>query len=259
MVSPATPNPTGRFSDRVEDYVRWRPGYPVELVRVLERERDISPALTRVLDLGCGTGISSALFVSEGYSVTGVEPNAEMRRMAEATLGASSLFQLVDGRAESVPLPDSSVELVVVAQAFHWFERAAFRLEAQRLLVDNGTLALVWNGRRTDSSAFLRAYEELLRRHARDYARVNHKRITESELLAFFGPQGCERLEFSTHQDFDLEGLRGRALSSSYVPRAGEAGHAEMMAGLGNAFEIHARSGTVRFEYDTTLHFGGLS
>ena len=259
MVSPPSSKPTERFSDRVEDYVRWRPGYPVDLVRVLERERGISPVATRVIDIGCGTGISSALFVSEGYPVTGVEPNAEMRSMAEASLGTAPRFRSVDGTAEAVPLPDSSAELVVVAQAFHWFDQAAFRVEAQRLLVEGGTLALVWNGRRTDSTAFLRAYEELLRRHAPDYAKVNHQRITDSELLDFFGPSGCERRVFNTHQDFELDGLKGRALSSSYVPQAGEAGHEEMMAGLVQAFDMHATDGTVRFQYDTTMHFGSLS
>lgn len=91
MVSPVPRDPTARFSDRVEEYVRWRPGYPVQLVRVLERECGISSGTTRVVDIGCGTGISSALFVSEGYSVTGVEPNGAMRRVAEATLGPSPL------------------------------------------------------------------------------------------------------------------------------------------------------------------------
>lgn len=156
-------------------------------------------------------------------------------------------------------LPDSSADLLIAAQAFHWFDRAAFRLEAQRLLVEQGTVALVWNARRTDSTPFLEAYENLLRSHASDYGRVNHRSIAEEELVDFFGPRGCQHHEVSTFQAFDLQGLRGRALSSSYVPQEGEPGHAELMAGLDRAFHDHARDGSVRFEYDTTLHFGTLS
>lgn len=251
--------PTERFSDRVQDYVRYRPSYPAELVRTIERETGLSPASARVVDLGCGTGISSALFLEAGYDVTGVEPNAAMRAAALERLGAMPRFRVAAGRAEEVPLPDGCCDLIVAAQAFHWFDTAACRTEMRRLLVKDGWVALFWNDRRTDSSEFLREYEALLREHAPEYTRVGHRNWSDARVAEFFGPAGCLRPVFPSHQDLDLEGLTGRVLSSSYVPLAGQPGHDELMRALTRAFQRWAQAGTVRFEYDTRLYLGRLS
>jgi SAM-dependent methyltransferase len=250
---------TERFSDRVEDYVRYRPSYPVEVIRTLERKASVAPDRTRVVDLGCGTGISAACFLREGYTVTGVEPNADMRAAAETTLGGSPRFRIVAGRAEDVPLPDSCCELIVAAQAFHWFDAPAARSEMRRLLVDDGVLALLWNERRTDASAFLRAYDSILRRYATDYARVAQTYRSDADIAGFFGPAGCARRVFPFHQDFDLAALTGRAMSSSYVPKPGQSGHDGLVRALTEAFERHSVGHMVRFEYDTRLYFGRLS
>lgn len=251
--------PTERFSDRVEDYVRYRPSYPVEVVHTLEREAGIAPDSTRVLDLGCGTGISCDLFLAEGYAVTGVEPNAAMRDAARTRLGADPRFRIVAGRAEDVPLPDACCELIVAAQAFHWFDPPSSRSEMRRLLVAGGQVALLWNDRRTDTSPFLRDYEAALREHAPEYAKVDHRNWSDARIAAFFGPDGCRCPSFPSHQDLDLDGLTGRALSSSYVPLAGHPGHDDFLRALTRAFERHARAGSVRFEYDTRLYVGRLS
>jgi SAM-dependent methyltransferase len=251
--------PTARFSDRVADYVRWRPSYPIEVVRTLEREAHVAPSKTRVVDLGCGTGISSALFLREGYAVTGVEPNQEMRAAGEELLASHPAFRVVPGTAEATGLPDASCDLVIAAQAFHWFDESACRAEVARILVPDGIVALFWNDRRTDVTPFLREYEEILLRFGTDYRKVVHRNVSDDDIAAFFGSAGCERRVFANHQDFDRVGLLGRALSSSYVPREGLPGHPEIMAALGAAFDHHARDGRVRFEYDTRLYFGRLS
>jgi SAM-dependent methyltransferase len=250
---------TERFSDRVEDYVRYRPSYPVEVVRTLEREARVAPDRTRVVDLGCGTGISAACFLAEGYTVTGVEPNADMRAAAEAALRASARFRIVAGRAEDAPLPDSCCELIVAAQAFHWFDVRGARSEMRRLLVDDGMVALIWNDRRTDGSAFLRDYDAILRRYAPGYAQVARTYKSDIDIAGFFGPAGCIRRVFPYHQDFALPALTGRAMSSSYVPKLGQPGHDELVQALTDAFERHAVANAVRVEYDTRLYFGRLS
>lgn len=250
---------TTRFSDRVADYVRYRPSYHVAVIRTLEAELGITPQHTRVVDLGCGTGISAALFLDEGYSVVGVEPNAEMGKAAEERLGAHERFRLVAGTAEHTTLPEASCDLVVAAQAFHWFDPGPTRAEMKRVLAADGAVALVWNERRTDSTEFLRAYEALLQRFGTDYAQVVHRGFTDASIAAFFGGAGGNARVFPSHQDFDLAGLLGRALSSSYVPRAGQPGHEELKRGLEDAFARHAVGGVVRFDYDTKLYFGRLA
>jgi len=244
---------THRFSDRVADYVRYRPHYPEALRRALETEAGLCESST-VADVGCGTGISSSLLLAAGAAVYGIEPNEEMRRAAEALLGADDRFHSVTGTAEATKLPDASVDLVTAGQAFHWFDRARFRAEADRILRPGGRVALFWNKRRTDSTPFLRAYEDLLRRYGTDYAEVDHARLGPDDFAAFFGGSYASH-RFQNEQRFDFEGLRGRLLSSSYAPGLGQPDHEPMLGALRQLFDAHQEDGEVRFEYDTELYF----
>ena len=170
------PDPTQRFSSRVENYVRFRPGYPPAVLDVLRAEC----ALTRdsvVADVGSGTGIFSEFLLGAGCTVLGVEPNDEMRRAAEGTLARQTRFRSVPGTAEATTLPERSVDLVTAAQAFHWFDRARTRAEFRRILKPRGWTALVWNDRQLDSTPFLRGYEALLQRFGTDYLAVLDREI----------------------------------------------------------------------------------
>jgi SAM-dependent methyltransferase len=252
--------PKARFSDRVDDYVRYRPGYSVEVVRTLESELGIVPRKTRVVDIGSGTGISAQLFLREGYDVTGVEPNAAMRHAAESLLASwGPQFRSVEGSAEATTLRDGSADLIVAAQAFHWFDVRSARVEMLRVVGAGGALALMWNDRQVETRAFLRAYDEAIRTWSIDYAKVDHKNLAEADIVSFFGPAGCESRTFPQFQEFDWQGLLGRALSSSYVPLRGQPGHDELVAALRQLFDAHAEAGKVRFDYDTKLYFGRFS
>lgn len=255
-MKPPVPDPTTRFSDRVADYVRYRPGYPDEMVAALRDAVGLGEG-SAVADLGAGTGISSELFLRVGCTVHAVEPNDAMREAAVARLGENPRFRAHPGTAEATGLPAASVDLVVAGQAFHWFDVAAARREALRILVPGGQGALFWNSRRSDATPFLRAYEALLRDFGTDYAQVTHRNVAERALAAFFGGP-YESQIFANHQDFDAEGLRGRVLSSSYSPAPGHPRHIPMLAALADLFAAHEENGLVRFEYDTELFFGAL-
>lgn len=247
-------NSKTRFSNRVADYVRYRPGYPVEVIEVLKRRAGLS-AGTRVADIGAGTGIFSKLLLDAGAEVFAVEPNAEMRAAAETILGEHALFHSVDASCEDTTLADRSVNLIVAAQAFHWFDRARARAEFSRILKPGGAIALIWNVRQTDGSAFLRDYESLLRAFASDYARVRHENVDAGVLAPFFG-EGFETHTFLNSQTFDFAGLSGRLLSSSYAPAAGHPLHGPMMAELRCLFDAHRDKGTVSFLYNTQVYLG---
>lgn len=247
-------DPTRRFSDRVEDYVRYRPGYPEEAVAALATGVGLTPRSV-VADIGSGTGISAEPFLRLGCTVYGVEPNREMRLAAERLLAGYRGFRSVEGSAEATGLADASVDLAVAAQAFHWFRPEPARRELHRILRPGGRAALLWNRRRTESTPFLRAYEELLQRFGTDYARVDHRRVGADALRAFFGGD-FRSLSFPSEQRFDLEGVRGRLLSSSYAPAAGHPDHEPMLRELERIFREHEENGAVRFEYDTEVHFG---
>jgi SAM-dependent methyltransferase len=247
-------NPTHRFSDRVENYVRYRPGYPVAVLDILRADAGLTPDAA-VADVGSGTGISAELVLRNGNTVFGVEPNAAMRAAAEQLLAASPKFRSVAGTAEATTLPDASVDLVVAGQAFHWFDHATARAEFARVLRPGGRVALMWNTRRTDTP-FLRGYDELLHRYGTDYGEVVHTNITPEAFAGFFAGGRYVRRVLPNEQVFDLESLTGRTLSSSYVPPPGHPNHAPLLAELGRLFAEQQAGGGVRFLYDTEVYVG---
>ena len=248
------PDPTARFSDRVADYVRYRPGYPPAMVNALLDRAALAPGAA-VADVGSGTGISTAPLLDRGLTVYAVEPNAPMRQAAEDHLGDRPGFRSVDGTAEATTLPDASVNAVVAGQAFHWFDEETARREFARVLRPGGAVALFWNEWLVSQTPFLRAYEDLLLRYGTDYAQIDHRQVDAARLARFFGGP-FETLAFPNEQAFDLDGLRGRLLSASYVPAADHPDRAPMLDALGALFDRHAEGGRVRLLYTTLLYVG---
>lgn len=251
-------DPTGRFSNRVADYVRYRPDYPPALLDWLHHEIGVSTA-TLVADIGAGTGISTRLFLASGHPVIAVEPNAPMREAAEALLGQEYLrLKLVDGTAEATTLADDSVGLVSAAQAFHWFDTAAVRREWARILHPGGLALVFWNSRLLDASPFLVGYEQLLLEFGTDYTEVAERYQDDDTMRAWFGSGLRGVAQFPNTQYMDAEGLRGRLLSSSYAPPPGHPRHAPMLEALQQLFDAHAVDGRIAFEYHTRAFVGTL-
>lgn len=251
------PDATTRFSNRVADYVRYRPSYPEDLINTLATEAGLQSD-SIVADVGSGTGISANLFLRFGCTVYGIEPNADMRAAAEARFQNQPRFHSRNATAESTSLFASSVDLVAAGQAFHWFDLPKTRTESVRILRPGGYVALFWNSRRTDSTPFLKAYEQLLHEFATDYEQINHTNIDTAVLSQFFGDSPFETRSFPNSQEFNYEGLQGRLLSSSYAPAAGHPRHEPMLLALQQLFREHESHGQVRFDYDTELYFGQL-
>jgi SAM-dependent methyltransferase len=248
-------DPTRRFTSRVENYIKYRPGYPPALIRLLAEQHGLTPRSV-IADVGSGTGILARMLLEHGSEVYGVEPNREMREAGERLLAGFPRFHSVDAGAEATTLPDASVDLVTAAQAFHWFDRARARVEFARMLRPGGTVVLVWNDRRLESTPFLAAYERLLREYGTDYAEVNHTNITDEVIAAFFAGGALATHVLPNEQRFDLEGLRGRLLSSSYAPEEGHPRHLPMLDALAAIFDQHQQGGQVAFEYDTRVYCG---
>ena len=249
-------NATSRFSDRVENYVRYRPGYPLEVLRTLQLECGLTPGHA-VADIASGTGIWTRMLLENGNEVVGIEPNAEMRHAGERQLAEFPAFTSLAGTAEATPLADASVDFVTAAQAAHWFDRAPARREFTRILKPSGWLVLVWNERLIDSTAFLRDYEQLVLSYGTDYQDVRHERTTGA-VNEFFDPAPFQERVFAMQQEFDYAGLEGRLLSSSYAPGPEHPNHAPVLRELRRIFEAHATAGRVTFDYKTRLYFGQL-
>jgi SAM-dependent methyltransferase len=249
-------NATSRFSDRVENYVRYRPSYPPGALRLLQTECGLTPEHV-IADVASGTGIWSRLLLENGNPVFGVEPNPEMRQAGERLLAEFPNFSSVAGKAENTTLDDESVDFVTSAQAAHWFDRPAARKEFIRILRPAGWLALMWNERLIDTTPFLRGYEELLITFGMDYEQVRHERTTDA-VNQFFDPAPYQQRSFAAFQEFDYQSLQGRLLSSSYAPGPGHPKHEPMLRGLRRLFEENASGGRVVFEYKTRVYFGQL-
>lgn len=240
-----------RFSNRVENYVKYRPGYPPSVVAFLTEKYGLAASHV-VVDIGCGTGISSVQFLANGNRVIGVEPNSVMRSAAIQLNAGYPLFTCLDGTSGDTTLPDASADLIVAAQAFHWFEPDAAREEFKRILKRNGHVVLIWNERQLDTTPFLIEYEALLLRYATDYGRVRHDHLDTAKLTGFFG-KSFDSATFPNLQIFDFDGLKGRMLSSSYMPSEPSPIFTHMIEDLRSLFAKHAENGRIEVLYDTNV------
>jgi ubiquinone/menaquinone biosynthesis C-methylase UbiE len=244
---------TKRFSDRVEDYVRYRPGYPKEIINLLENKIDFTKDWI-IADIGSGTGISTELFLKNGNMVYAVEPNDEMRKAAEEELLKYEKYRSINGKSDSTGLSDHSIDLIVVCQAFHWFNIAETRAEFIRILKPGGFTALIWNERQFEDSPFLIEYENLLRKHLDDSKNIGSKNINKKSISEFFGTDDYGYDSLYNYQVLDFTGLRGRLLSSSYVPKQGEKTE-NMIKELKIIYDKHQKENKVLFEYNTKVFY----
>jgi SAM-dependent methyltransferase len=250
-------DPTKRFSSRVENYIKYRPDYPVAIIPFLEKECGLLPSRS-IADIGSGTGKLTELFLKHGNRVIGVEPNREMRESGERFLASYPNFQSVDATAESTTLESESVDMITAGQAFHWFDREKTRREFVRILKNDGWVALLWNDRNISARPIFQAYENLLITYGTDYEKVGHKHADAQMIGSFFGSGGFKLASFPNEQVFDFAGLWGRLMSSSYAPEEGNPKHAPMLEALSKIFEEHQTDGKVTFEYDTIVYYGHL-
>jgi SAM-dependent methyltransferase len=249
-------DPTRRFSNRVENYLKYRPGYPEAIVALLESECGLT-AESSIADLGSGTGFLTELFLKHGNPVFGIEPNPEMRVAGEKVLARYPKFQSVDGAAESTTLPDHAVDLVTVGQAFHWFDRQRARPEFERILKPAGWLVLIWNGYRMETSPLMAAYQDLVVRYGTDYSEVARE-VVACDVEAFYAPGSCRLANFDFQQTFDYEGLQGRLLSASYAPEPDHPDYEAMLKDMRKVFDAHQKDGRVIFAYETEVYYGQL-
>lgn len=245
-----------RFSNRVANYVKYRPSYPPEVLQFFRDKLNLQKDSV-VADIGSGTGISAKVFLENGNTVYGVEPNAAMREAAEEFLKDFPNFKSVNGTSENTTLEDDSIDFVTAAQAFHWFDPPKTRAEFKRILKTGGYVVLIWNERQLDSDDFHREYEKFLVEYGTDYEKVRHDNIPHEKLAEFFQTE-FGAVKFQNKQLLDFAGLRGRMLSSSYMPNEQDARFPEMSEKLRRLFTKHAESGRISLLYDTNLFYGRL-
>lgn len=241
-------NPTGRFSSRADNYAEFRPSYPLEIIAYLEK-RGILKHDSEIADIGSGTGIFSELLLKHTHKVICIEPNEKMREKALKQLADYEFVQL-PVTAEETGLPGSSIDLITVAQAFHWMHPVRTKKEFNRILKPAGHIALIWNIRLT-TTPFLKAFENLKLIYGTDYQAS--RMVDEETLNNFFHPSGYHKEVYYHYQLLPYEALEGQLLSTSYVPIEGKE-FKEMIDALKKLFDLYQENGMVKIEYNAYLY-----
>ena len=244
-------DPKVRFSSRVENYIRYRPKYPQEIITFL-KEKAILFDDTIIADVGSGTGILSELFLKNGNVVYGIEPNVDMRKAGEKLLEKYENFFSIEGSAESTGLDKKSIDLITAGQAFHWFDIDKTKLEFKRILKTNSYVVLIWNNRKKEGNNFSHEYENLVSKYGVDYKEVRKQESTVSKFYNY------EMKIFYNYQVSDFKGFKGRFLSASYIPLENDPIFPKMISELEEIFSKYEKNGTIKLEYDTEVYYGQL-
>ena len=247
-------DPTKRFTNRVDNYRKYRPSYPAAIIPLLESECGLT-ARSVIADIGSGTGFLSELFLKNGNKVFGVEPNPEMRAAGEHFLSRYANFKSMGGAAEATGLAEASADFITVGQAFHWFDRKTARKEFARILKPDGWIVIVWNGFRANKTPVVAGYQHALLQYGTDYRGVGRE-IADTKVETFFSPGNCKCARFEFQQFFDFEGFKGRVLSASYAPEPGHPNYEPMIEEVRAIFDANEQDGKVTFDYDTEVYYG---
>jgi ubiquinone/menaquinone biosynthesis C-methylase UbiE len=251
--------PQERFSNRVSNYIKYRPSYPIETIEILKQETNIDTSKS-ICDIGSGTGLFTKLLLENGYKVYGVEPNNEMREAGEEYLSKYNKFTSINANAENTTLEDKSIDLITVAQAFHWFDLKKVKIEFCRILKENGYIALIWNDRVLNKDGFQNDYEAFLLKYCPEYKEVSYRNVNEeTSIKNFFSPNNVIKKELENYQEFNFEGLKGRLLSSSYSLTQDNEQYTQMLKELEVIFNKYQNNGLIKFEYNTLIYISNLS
>lgn len=245
-------NNTTRFNGKGEIYAKARPNYAAELFAYMKNILHISDGSV-FADIGSGTGIFSEHLLNNGYFVYAVEPNADMRKKAEEKLSEYKGFTSVDGMDSNTTLSEQTIDCIMVAQAFHWFDADAFKKECQRILKPNGKIIIIYNSRDEDAEC-TKGLAELRRKYNPKFHGFSNG-ISEEKCIAFFDGN-CDVFRTDNNKTYDRQGYINRILSSSYSLSESDERYEEYLADINNLFEKFSNNGTLIIPMQTVAYVG---
>jgi ubiquinone/menaquinone biosynthesis C-methylase UbiE len=248
-------NNTNKFTDKVDNYDKFRPNYPQEILLELKRYNFSKNSI--VADIGSGTGKLTQLFLENGNKTYAVEPNDNMRNKADILFKNISNYISINGTAEDSTLLDKSIDCITVGQAFHWFDPIKTIKEFKRIIKDNGILALIWNTRKVNT-LFLNSYENIIKKYSKKHSDSGHRNIDDNKIKEYFN-KNYRKIIISHHQKYDFDGVIGRYLSSSYSVNENTQKYVKVYNELKKTFEQNKEDDNkVRFNYDTEMYIGNI-
>lgn len=247
---------TKKFSGRADDYTKGRPGYPSAFIDFLYNDYGFSE-LSVIADIGAGTGKFSKQLLDRGSMVYCVEPNNDMRAIAEKELSNYSKFISVKGSADNTMLDDSSIDFVTAAQAFHWFDANKFHEECKRILKPDGKIILVWNTRDMSSEFNVKSYE-IYRKYCPDFKGYHGGMKDDDERISNFFNNDFKKISFENPIAFTKDRFITRSLSASYSLKNGDNGFEDYVEELEDLFERYCINGLVTMKNNTVAYIGGI-
>ncbi|MEH7014097.1 class I SAM-dependent methyltransferase [Neobacillus niacini] len=249
--------PTDKFSGKADVYSKSRPSYPNEYIDYLFSINKLN-GTSRIADIGSGTGILSRQLLERGVKLLGVEPNGDMRTKAEQDLHQFEHFTSIKGSAEETTLTDNSVDLVIAAQAFHWFDQKKFKLECKRILKQDAKVALVWNSRDSTSPLIIENAEIYKKYCPNFYGFSGGIGENEEVFNVFFRDGQYEVKRFPNDLILDFEGFLGRNLSASYSPKEIDKEYESFVEAITNLFEKYSHNGKIVMPNFTRSYRGNV-
>ena len=242
-------NPKSRFNNCGETYDKYRPSYPKEIIDFLNEAIGLNED-SIIADIGSGTGISTKIFLENGNTVYAVEPNKDMRQVAEKSFESCSNFYSINGESETTNLQSESIDIIVVAQSFHWFDPVPTKDEFLRILKPNGSVVLLYN-RRNNSNEFMDKYLELIGKYGEQYSSESRDDISNN----FFESKTVHEKILHNPQIVDFDGLKGNLVSYSYIPKEDNPRFISMIEELKTLFDKYNKNGEVILEYYTCISY----
>jgi len=247
---------TAKFTGMADLYAKARPDYAPAFIDWLFSDAGMK-AGTVVADIGSGTGIFAKALLSRGSTVYCVEPNADMRHVAEQTLSGFPNFYSVNGTAENTTLAAHCAGFITVAQAFHWFDAVRFKAECARIIKPGGKTVLVWNSR-VGTSELVKENAAICEKYCASFKGFSGGLEHMEAVIGRFFDNRFETKRFANDLLFDKTKFVERSLSASYAPKKTDSGYTGYISELEELFERYAVEGMLTMPNETIAYLGGF-
>ena len=245
-----------KFNHLADIYEKYRPSYPEEYIKdiIIKCYLD-SESL--VADIGAGTGILTRQFLNNNIQIVGVEPNQDMRKILKR-LEKNPNFRSIDGTAEHTNLEDNSIDLIVVAQAFHWFDKEKFKKECKRILKPNGKVWILWN-QLDETKEIVKEQKRIDDEYTNRFQEVNgilDANKKEEQIQGFFQGNIYEKKVVDNPLENDKERFIGANLSKSYSLKKENPNYDNYIEAFGQIFDRYSENGKVMIPNKTYGYLG---
>ena len=247
---------TKKFNGYAKDYTSGRPSYSKELIDCFYNEYGVSNN-SIIADIGSGTGKFAKHLLERKSEVYCVEPNDDMRRMAEAELGEYSNFHSVNGNAENTTLENGSVDYITTAQAFHWFDVNIFKGECSRILRGKGTVFLIWNVR--DDDKLNQELFQIYSGFCPDFKGFSGGMKKDDQRIRDFFDDRYDYVSFDNPLFYDKEKFIARSLSGSYSLKEGDKEYASYIESILDVFDRYSEDGIVSIGHRSVAYIGQIN